>query len=100
MLDPDPKKTITVDALMPDHVEDFEKLVEDMPASDFHEEANVDIYYHDEENVQDTHLWQEGDGSKDVGWDANGSPSVAYDEDSIKDTQEGNADTSGDSIDV
>ena len=31
-----------------------------------------------------TYVWQEGDGSKDVGWDANGSPSVAYDEDSIK----------------
>jgi hypothetical protein len=25
-----------------------------MPASNFHEEAKVDIYYHDEENMQDT----------------------------------------------
>ena len=67
MLDPDPKKTITVDALTPDQVTKL-KVLQDMPASDFHEEAKVDIYYHDEENMQDT--------------------------------QEGNADTSGDSIDV
>ena len=35
-------------------------------------------------HADDVYVWQEGDGSKDVGWDANGSPSVAYDKDSIK----------------
>ena len=40
-----------------------------------------------------TYVWQEGDGSKDVGWDANGSPSVAYDEDSIKGVSRHNKNT-------
>ena len=39
--------TITVDALMPDQVTKL-KVLQNMPASDFHKQANVDIYYHDD----------------------------------------------------
>jgi hypothetical protein len=31
-----------------------------------------------------TYVWQEEGSNESVGWDANGSPSVTYDEDSIK----------------
>jgi hypothetical protein len=43
----EPTPTITVDALIPDQVTKL-KVLRDMPASDFHEQANVDIYYHDD----------------------------------------------------